>query len=68
MPRSGGLLNPSACGAAAEACGDVSILVNNAGVFRNVLLMGAPDIEAAREESEARRWPKGMSRPIWSMR
>jgi NAD(P)-dependent dehydrogenase (short-subunit alcohol dehydrogenase family) len=37
---------------AAARCGDVSILVNNAGVFRNVTLLGAPDMSAMREEME----------------
>ena len=44
--------DPESVSAAAAACGDVAILVNNAGVFRNVLLMSAPDIDAAREEME----------------
>ena len=38
--------------AAAKACGDVRILVNNAGMFHNVTLMNAPDLTAAREEME----------------
>jgi NAD(P)-dependent dehydrogenase (short-subunit alcohol dehydrogenase family) len=44
--------DPTQVAEAARACGDVSILVSNAGVFRNVTLLGAPDIEAAREEME----------------
>lgn len=36
----------------AEACGDVTLLVNNAGVLTNTPLIGAPDLEAARLEME----------------
>lgn len=38
--------------AAAERCGDVNVLVNNAGLFANQLLLGAPDMSAARQEME----------------
>jgi NAD(P)-dependent dehydrogenase (short-subunit alcohol dehydrogenase family) len=38
--------------AAAERCGDVTVLVNNAGVFRRGPLLGAPSVEDAREEME----------------
>ena len=38
--------------AAAQACDDVSILVNNAGQFCMQTLMGAPDLAAARSEME----------------
>jgi NAD(P)-dependent dehydrogenase (short-subunit alcohol dehydrogenase family) len=38
--------------AAAQECGDVNLLVNNAGLFLNQLLMGAPDLSAARQEME----------------
>ena len=38
--------------AAAAACGDVSILVNNAGAFLNHRLIGVDDLTAAREEME----------------
>lgn len=38
--------------AAAKACPDADVLVNNAGAFANRLLLGAPDIEGAREEME----------------
>jgi len=38
--------------AAAERCGDVSILINNAGVFRNQRLIAADTMDAAREEME----------------
>lgn len=49
--------------AAAAACGDVSVLVNNAGVFANRLLIGAPDMSAAREEMEVNYFgPLAMSR------
>ena len=43
---------PDQIAAAAAACGDVSILVNNAGAFNNVRLIDAPDISAARDEME----------------
>jgi NAD(P)-dependent dehydrogenase (short-subunit alcohol dehydrogenase family) len=49
--------------AAAARCGDVSLLVNNAGVFTNRLLIGAPDMGAAREEMEVNYFgPLAMSR------
>ena len=38
--------------AAAQACGDVTLLVNNAGISRNANLLGAGAIEAARAELE----------------
>ena len=38
--------------AAARNCGDVNIVVNNAGLFANQLLIGAPDMAAARQEME----------------
>jgi NAD(P)-dependent dehydrogenase (short-subunit alcohol dehydrogenase family) len=38
--------------AAAQQCGDVNLLVNNAGLFTNQLLLGAPDMSAARQEME----------------
>ncbi|MGZ3402470.1 MAG: SDR family oxidoreductase [Phenylobacterium sp.] len=44
--------DPAQIADAARACGDISILISNAGVFRNMTLLGAPDIEAAREEME----------------
>ena len=37
---------------AALACPDLSILINNAGVFHNQTLMTAPDLVAARDEME----------------
>lgn len=43
---------PEQVEAAARACGDVSILVNNAGAFLNQRLIGASDMAAAREEME----------------
>lgn len=38
--------------AAARLCGDVDLLVNNAGLFANQRLIGAPDLSAARAEME----------------
>lgn len=43
---------PDQIAAAAETCTDVSILINNAGVFNNKTLMTAPDMSAMREEME----------------
>jgi NAD(P)-dependent dehydrogenase (short-subunit alcohol dehydrogenase family) len=43
---------PDQIAAAAKACGDVSILINNAGAFHNQTLMGAADLTAARDEME----------------
>jgi len=43
---------PEQITAAAAACGDVSIVVNNAGAFVNQRLIGAATIHAAREEME----------------
>lgn len=36
--------------AAAQRCGDINLLINNAGYFANKTLLGAPDMSAAREE------------------
>jgi len=38
--------------AAAENCSDVNIVINNAGLFLNETLMGAPDMSAARQEMD----------------
>jgi NAD(P)-dependent dehydrogenase (short-subunit alcohol dehydrogenase family) len=38
--------------AAAQRCGDVNLVVNNAGLFANQLLIGAPDMSIARQEME----------------
>ena len=43
---------PDQIEAAAKACPDVSILINNAGAFHNLTLMTAPDLAAARDEME----------------
>jgi len=37
---------------AAERCGDLNLLINNAGLFGNQLLMGASDMGMARAEME----------------
>jgi NAD(P)-dependent dehydrogenase (short-subunit alcohol dehydrogenase family) len=44
--------DPAEVAAAATACPDVSILINNAGAFLNHRLLAADDISAAREEME----------------
>jgi NAD(P)-dependent dehydrogenase (short-subunit alcohol dehydrogenase family) len=46
------ITRPEQVADAATSCGDVSILVNNAGAFLNRRLIGADDISAAREEME----------------
>lgn len=38
--------------AAAEKCGDLTLLINNSGAFNNKTLMTAPDMSSAREEME----------------
>lgn len=38
--------------AAAEMCGDVDLVINNAGAFANATLLGAPDMRAMRLEME----------------
>jgi NAD(P)-dependent dehydrogenase (short-subunit alcohol dehydrogenase family) len=38
--------------AAAARCGDVSVLINNAGLFTQRLLIGASDMSGARQEME----------------
>lgn len=49
--------------AAAAACPDVSVVVNNAGAFNNQLLIGADDLSAARQEMEVNYFgPLAMSR------
>ena len=37
---------------AAAQCGDTQIIINNAGAFQNLTLLGAPDMTAARHEME----------------
>ncbi|WP_296168825.1 SDR family oxidoreductase [uncultured Brevundimonas sp.] len=49
--------------AAAAACPDVSVVVNNAGAFTNRLLIGADDMSGAREEMEVNYFgPVAMAR------
>jgi NAD(P)-dependent dehydrogenase (short-subunit alcohol dehydrogenase family) len=49
--------------AAAAQCSDVTILVNNAGAFTMQTLMGAPNMDAARQEMEVNYFgPLAMSR------
>jgi NAD(P)-dependent dehydrogenase (short-subunit alcohol dehydrogenase family) len=38
--------------AAAERCGDVTILINNAGIMRGTAVLEAPDMDSARDEME----------------
>jgi len=44
--------DPAAAGAAADACTDVNLLVNNAGLFTNTRLVLTSDPDAARREME----------------
>src|SRR5579863_8382926 len=44
--------NPAQIAAAATACPDVSILINNSCAFLNRRLIAADDVTAAREEME----------------
>ena len=44
--------DPAAVGAAAAACPDVNLLVNNAGLFTNTRLVRTGDPDAARREME----------------
>ena len=44
--------DPAQVTAAARLCADVSLLINNAGLFLNQLLMGASDMSAARSEMD----------------
>jgi NAD(P)-dependent dehydrogenase (short-subunit alcohol dehydrogenase family) len=54
--------------AAAVLCGDVSILINNAGAFLGATLLGAPDLAAAREEMEVNYFgPLAMARAFASI-
>ncbi len=49
--------------AAAARCTDLTLLINNAGLFTNNLLMGGPNLEAAREEMEVNYFaPLALSR------
>lgn len=43
---------PAQIDAVAAQCTDLNILVNNAGAFHNVTLLGAPDMTAMRDEME----------------
>lgn len=43
---------PEQIAAAAAACPDVSVVINNAGAFTHGLLIGSPDLSGAREEME----------------
>lgn len=54
---------PDEIAAAADACPDVSVVVNNAGAFTNRLLIGADDMLGAREEMEVNYFgPVAMAR------
>lgn len=54
---------PEQIEAAAAACPDVSVVVNNAGAFTNRLLIGADDLSGAREEMEVNYFgPVAMAR------
>lgn len=44
------------CAAVAARCGDVSLLVNNAGITVYARLIGAPALNGARQEMETNYW------------
>ena len=46
------ITDPEAVEAAAKSCGDITLLVNNAGIGRGTGLVTAPSMEAARAEME----------------
>jgi NAD(P)-dependent dehydrogenase (short-subunit alcohol dehydrogenase family) len=46
------ITNPDDIEAATRACGDVSLLINNAGISRGAPLLAAPSLAPAREELE----------------
>ncbi|MBL8838659.1 MAG: SDR family oxidoreductase [Alphaproteobacteria bacterium] len=46
------ITRPEEVAAAAAACGDVNLLINNAGVFRYAPLIDSPSLDAARAEME----------------
>ncbi|GCE21396.1 SDR family oxidoreductase [Dictyobacter kobayashii] len=46
------ITDPQDISAAAKACQDVSILINNAGIWRNSPLIGASSMDDARDEIE----------------
>lgn len=59
---------PDQIEAAAAACPDVSVVVNNAGAFTNRLLIGADDLSGAREEMEVNYFgPVAMARAFASI-
>ena len=54
---------PDTFSALAQTCGDVSLLINNAGAFHNQTLLGAPSLAAARDEMEVSYFgPLGLAR------
>jgi NAD(P)-dependent dehydrogenase (short-subunit alcohol dehydrogenase family) len=46
------ITDPDQVAAAAAHCDDVTLLINNAGVFRAAPLLGSPGVQDAREEME----------------
>ncbi len=63
VPLTLDVTEPDQIAAAAAQCGDVSILINNAGAFLNQRLIGAQNLDAAREEMEVNYFgPVAMAR------
>ncbi|MEZ0071360.1 SDR family oxidoreductase [Planotetraspora sp. GP83] len=46
------ITDPASVAAAAERCGDATLVINNAGISRGSALLGAPSLDAARAEME----------------
>ena len=51
-PISLDITDPGQVGRVAEQCADVSLLINNAGVMKASTFIGAPTLDAARQEME----------------
>lgn len=48
--------SPQSVAAAAAACGEVGLLINNAGYVRHARFLAMPDLEGARLEMETNYW------------
>jgi NAD(P)-dependent dehydrogenase (short-subunit alcohol dehydrogenase family) len=50
------IADPAAIERAVQQCGDVNLVVNNAGILLSSPLIGAPDLAAARAEMDVNYW------------